>query len=78
MTWEETAVGMMSTDYRERFVAEYWQLRIRIERLSDVIDGYNRFAFVCPKSLFESQLMAMKSYKIMLEQRAKLDKIDLG
>ena len=33
MKFKETANAMVSLDYKERFKAEYWQLKIRLENL---------------------------------------------
>ena len=33
VTLKETVEGMNSPDYKERFIAEYWQTKIRYEKL---------------------------------------------
>ena len=38
---KETTKLMTSTDYKERFVAEYWQTKIRYEKLK----AFNTFSF---------------------------------
>lgn len=35
----ETVEGMLSEDYKERFWAEYWQVRTRFEKLTAMIDS---------------------------------------
>lgn len=35
MELNETVKLMRSADYKERFIAEYWQLKIRYEKLKD-------------------------------------------
>ena len=37
---EATVEEMLSDDYKERFWAEYWQVRTRFEKLTAMIDKY--------------------------------------
>ena len=75
----DTKEMMTSTNYRERFVAEYYQLKIRIDKLQRMVDNWDSLAFepVCPKELLKQQLVLMKGYLSILEERAKLEKVEL-
>lgn len=78
---QETAVMMCSADYKERFKAEYIQLRIRTERLETMIKKWDKgelkFQPTCPRSTYDLQLRAMHDYMAVLELRAKVEGIDL-
>lgn len=77
----ETKELMCSTDYKERFKAEYWQNKIRFNKLSTMLDKWDagtlNFIPTCPKELYEAQLEAMGTYLNILIERAKLEKVDL-
>lgn len=79
---KETCDLMTSSDYRERFIAEYEQLRIRIVKLENMIKDFHEgslsFTPSCPVELLEDQLDAMKDYKNVLEQRASIEGISLN
>ena len=78
---KDTVDMMLSEDYKERFVAEYWQLRRRYESLAKMIEKYYlgklNFKPDCPIELFQRQADLMYSYLVCLETRAKIDKIKL-
>ena len=78
---QETVYAMTSDDYKQRFVAEYTQVVIRANRLSDVIDGYFNetlnFKLGCGIWLIVEQYMVMKHYIEILQKRAKIENIDL-
>lgn len=78
----ETIKMMASSDYKDRFLAEYWQLVIRINKLSLALDSYEHgtlnFKFSSPVVFLYSQLAHMISYKNILEQRAIVEKIELN
>ena len=81
MTIADTIAGMQSTDYKKRFVAEYWQTKIRYDRLHAMVVKYEAgtLGFVpdCPLSLLKNQEWAMCKYLNCLEVRAQIEKIDL-
>lgn len=81
MKYVDTKEAMTSKDYKERFKAEYWQLKHRIfglgNMLSDWDYGQLDFEPTCPKSLLESQLETMQKYQAILIERAELENIDL-
>jgi hypothetical protein len=73
---------MLSSDYKERFLAEYWQLRIRVDKLSKMLDDYEQgklnFKPSSPISILYSQLAYMSSYMQTLSVRALAEQIDLN
>ena len=82
MKLADTVTMMNSTDFKERFRAEYFQLQNRIEGLDKMLDGYrkNTLTFT-PKSsikLLDGQMRAMIVYRTHLEERAKIEGIDLS
>lgn len=79
MELKDTTVMMTSPDYKERFKAEYYQLKIRYEKLKKMFDNWDNLDFkpTCPKSLYRRQLQAMNNYLLILNTRAELENIDL-
>ena len=82
MTYQDTATMMISPDYKERFKAEYWQLKIRYEKLYVMTIRWDKgcldFEPSCPRSIYNLQMDAMKQYLAVLEARAKIENVDLG
>ena len=80
-TLNETVDGMCSTDYKERFVAEYNQLVIRYRGLKNMLDKWDRneldFTPTCPRSIYNLQIKAMTDYIDVLEARAAMENIYL-
>ena len=83
---KDTVEQMNSSDYKERFIAEYRQLSIRIQKLKKFVGKikYAKYAdqpepkHDCPVDLLEKQLMVMELYKATLEIRAsKYENIEL-
>ena len=81
MKLNETVEMMNSADYKERFKAEYEQLRIRMDGLCNMLEKYKAGALSfkpsCSYDLLNGQLKAMKLYASYLKERAKIEKIDL-
>lgn len=77
----DTALGMSSADYKDRFKAEYNQLKVRFERLLDMCkswdEGNLKFTPTCPRDIYNRQLSAMLSYLHILEERAIIEGIEL-
>ena len=77
----DTVEGMNSSDYKERFKAEYNQLKIRVCGLDNMLGKWNRneltFEPTCPRSTYTLQLRAMRDYMSILEIRAVMEKIEL-
>lgn len=84
----DTVELMQSTDYRDRFVAEYIQTALRCERLKSfnaAIEAAENWMFSddmiehdCPLELLQEQQKAMGEYLHVLELRAKIEDIDLS
>ena len=78
---KDTTDMMWSGDYKERFMAEYWQTKIRYEKLHNMIVRYEAgtldFEPKCPLSLLKSQKSAMGAYLYALEVRAEIEGIKL-
>lgn len=77
----ETVDIMLSTDYRDRFVAEYYQLKIRLDKLNAMVEKWDNgkldFVPTCPRSIYDIQLDAMTRYKAVLEARASIESVDI-
>ena len=79
----DTAKLMVSKDYKDRFKAEYYQTKIRRDKLSKMILDYNagklEFVPICSIYLLKTQLDAMNTYLNILQMRAMTEgiKIDL-
>lgn len=81
-----TVVGMLSTDYEERFKAEYQQTKIRYEKLKAFntriraaeIDERVEMPYLdCPQPILKAQQAVMSKYLHILEVRAMIEGIDL-
>ena len=72
---------MWSKDYKERFKAEYYQLKERREKLIIMLekhkDGTLEFTPTCPIELLTRQRKCMTEYLNILEQRAEIEGIEL-
>lgn len=77
----DTIEGMCSDDYKKRFVAEYRQLCIRLNKLKDLLkrhkEGTLDFELACPALTLAEQACHMENYKTTLENRARIEHIDL-
>ncbi|MCI5723003.1 MAG: hypothetical protein MR283_03235 [Erysipelotrichaceae bacterium] len=77
----QTVSLMSSTDYKDRFLAEYIQLKERYEKLHKTIvkikAGTCSFEPTCKVELLEEQANAMGKYLYCLEIRAEVEKINL-
>lgn len=87
MELKDTVDGMLSGDYKERFVAEYQQTKIRYEKLKNFcnrIELAENYGCVekpvhdCPQKLLRDQQYYMGMYLSCLEKRAILEEINLG
>lgn len=78
---KDTVPMMISDNYKERFVAEYVQLKIRYKRLYAVLEKYAAdkldFKPTCPIEILYEQLDHMEAYLSVLETRAKYEGIEL-
>lgn len=72
---------MNSSDYKDRFKAEYYQLTNRRDGLKKMLVGYAdgtlKFTPSCSYDLLHTQLVHMDEYIDVLQQRANTENIDL-
>lgn len=75
-------IDVISPDYKKRFEAEYYALKERIKRLTNMMAKWDanelNFTPTCPKYIFIDQLHYMKGYLRVLEHRALIEKIELN
>ena len=78
----DTIKMMESADYKERFQAEYYQLKIRLEKLTAMIKKWDKgelpFTPTCPRRTYNWQMKAMADYLAVLETRAVMEDVALG
>ena len=78
---KDTIEGMISDDYKERFIAEYNQVRIRVAKLESMITKYYKkeldFQPTTPIDVLVRQKIFMFRYMKILELRATYEGIDL-
>lgn len=81
MELNQTIEMMKSEDYGVRFRAEYYQIKIRAEKLSNMLEKYRNnaldFTPKCTYEMLSNQLIAMEIYKRILEERAVIEGIVL-
>ena len=80
MQLKDTIVMMTSEDYKERFKAEYYQLLIRLDSLTDMLIKWENnmldFEPKCSKETLKNQLIFMQGYLNILRLRAEIEGID--
>ncbi len=81
MELKDTIELMISDDYKERFKAEYYQTKIRYDKLHKIIiksqAGTLDFELSCPLEILEKQACYTGNYLKTLEIRAEIEKIEL-
>jgi len=81
MELKNTVEMMESTDYKERFKAEYYQLAIRYKKLAAMLEQWDNgtlpFSPTCPRFLYYFQIRSMLEYICALRARATLEHIEL-
>lgn len=85
MELKETVELMNSEDYKERFIAEYHQVKIRYEKLKNFCNkievetmlGKEVTKHDCPLELLREQQKYMGLYLSILEKRALIEKVEL-
>ena len=81
MELKDTIEFMNSGDYKDRFKAEYFQTKIRYDKLHRMLIKYeaNTLTFEpkCSIELLKEQKMYMGNYLRMLEIRAEIENIEL-
>lgn len=82
---KDTIALMTSSDYKQRFIAEYWQTKIRYEKLKDFcnkielanLDIMDEPKHDVPYNILREQQKVMGEYLHILELRAIIENIDL-
>lgn len=81
MELKDTVEMMGSQDYKERFKAEYYQVKIRYEKLKYMLERWDNelldFVPTCPRSTYDMQIRTMINYIAILEARAIMEGIIL-
>ena len=81
MDLKDTVELMGSADYKDRFKAEYYQTKIRYEKLHKMLIRYEagtlNFEPTCSKELLQTQSFHMGMYLHQLEIRAEIEGIEL-
>ena len=82
MELKDTIDLMNSEDYKERFIAEYYQTKIRYEKLHKMLIKYEaktlNFEPKCSLELLAEQAKHMGLYLKCLEIRAEIEGVDLA
>jgi hypothetical protein len=81
MELKDTIELMQSSDYKDRFKAEYYQTKIRYDKLHKMLVKYDAntldFEPKCSLDLLSTQASYMGYYLKMLEIRAEIEGISL-
>lgn len=81
MELKDTVDLMNSSDYKDRFKAEYYQTRTRYDKLHSMIVKYEAgtlcFEPTCSLALLKEQASYMGKYLYTLEVRAQIEGIAL-
>lgn len=81
MELQDTIDLMKSSDFKDRFKAEYYQLKIRTEKLANMLDKYKAgtlgFTPKCSFEILDAQCGLMKAYLRILKERAGIEDIEL-
>lgn len=81
MELKDTIEMMQSDDFKERFRAEYFQLKLRMNGLRLMLEKYKEgtltFTPNCSYDLLNGQFKAMDMYASYLEDRATIENISL-
>lgn len=81
MELKDTIELMNSEDYQDRFKAEYYQTKIRYNKLHSMIIKYEAgnldFEPKCSIELLKEQASFMGNYLYKLEVRAEIENIEL-
>lgn len=82
MELKDTVEMMNSEDYKERFKAEYYQAKIRYDKLDKMTVKYEagtlNFTPSCSLEILKEQKKYMGNYIRMLRIRAEIEKIELN
>lgn len=74
---EDTIDMMLSEDHFDRLLAEYYQVRIRLQKLTKMLDDYDNsnLGFIpdTPIHILKEQLAIMNDYLLILNQRLHIE-----
>lgn len=78
----DTVDLMKSSDYKDRFKAEYMQVKLRYNNLHKMLVKYEaktlEFEPSCPINILQMQANYMGNYLKQLEIRAEIENIDIS
>ena len=78
---DEIAKMAKDADFKIRFKAEYKMLKNRADKLEAMLEKYQAgtldFTPNCSYNLLHEQLVYMRQYQRTLEERAKIESVDL-
>lgn len=81
MELKDTIDLMQSDNFKDRFKAEYYQTKIRYNKLHNMVvkleAGTLNFTPTCDIEIFKKQLSMMGNYLYILEVRADIENITL-
>ena len=81
MELKYTIEMMGSSDYKERFRAEYYQLLLRLDALTGMLIKWENnmldFEPKCSKETLENQVIFMQGYMGILRLRAEIEGMEL-
>ena len=81
MDLKDTVEMMLSENYKERFKAEFAQLKIRYVKLKAMLDKWDNgeldFEPTCPRDIYDLQIKGMEVYLDVLSDRAEREGVDL-
>ena len=81
MELNDTIKLMNSTDYKDRFKAEYYQVKIRHDKLGAMLKKYDKneldFKPKCSYTLLLNQYKVMGEYLDLLKLRADIEEVRL-
>lgn len=81
MELRDTISLMLSDDYKERFIAEYLQAKIRYDKLDKMTVKYEAgtldFTPNCPLEILKEQKKFLGNYIRILKIRAEIEKVEL-
>lgn len=77
----QTSELMCSSDYKDRFLAEYCQLVIRLKKLTAMMEAWDASSLesepICSREMYRVQIRAMMDYWYVLKKRAAVEGISL-
>lgn len=75
----KTCEMMVSPDYKERFKAEYLQLKNRLNGLKRMLDAWDKgtltFTPICPRGIYIEQVRGMELYLNVLTLRVSMEHV---